>query len=166
MNTGWGERGTGLYEVMIVVVILGIAAAMAVPNYLASTARAQLRQAVTELMGNVYLARMIAMNRNAPVTVNLSRVTCPPATANCGRIQATFTSAGGGTVMASQLMPAAIQEVTGTPVVTFSSIGLRAGGGAALQSLQLTNTYGLTYEIQISSAGQARWCATAPCPPF
>ena len=160
------QAGVTLVEVMIIVIILGIGAAMAVPNYLASTARAQLRQAVTELHGNLGLARMIAMNRNTTVTVTLSQVACPPATSDCGRVLVTFTTVGGGAAMTPQVMPAEVRGVGGTSQIQFSSLGLRLGNGPPTQSMQLTNTYGVTYEIQVSSAGLTRWCAASPCPPF
>lgn len=158
--------GVTLVEVMIVVIVLGIGAAMAVPNYLVSTARSQLKQAVTELHGNLGLARMIAMNRNTTVTVTLSQMTCPPAASDCGRILVTFTTPGGGAAMSPQIMPAEVQEVGGTSQVQFSSLGLRLGNGPPTESMQLTNSYGVTYEIQVSSAGLTRWCAVSPCPPF
>ena len=59
------EAGFTLLEVMVVVAIVGIAVALAIPYYLVWNARAQVRRATTDLHANLSLARIAAMNRNA-----------------------------------------------------------------------------------------------------
>ena len=71
---GWKNRESGftLIEVMIIVAIIGIASALAIPNYLVWHSRSELRQGITEVQNQLLLARMAALSRNAPVTVAIS----------------------------------------------------------------------------------------------
>lgn len=157
------EAGVTLIELMAVVAIVALGTAFAVPNYIAWNTRNQLKQAVTELYGNLNLARMSAMNRNTTVTVQLASGVVDP---DDGRpkVTATFTDAGGVTVIQPQRMKTEITAFGGAAVVQFSSRGLRVGGGVGNQTITLTNSKGLSYEIQVTAAGKARWCPASPCP--
>jgi prepilin-type N-terminal cleavage/methylation domain-containing protein len=157
------QAGTSLLEMMVVVSILSLGAAMAVPNYLMTTARYQLKQGAKELAANMNTARILAMNRNATVIVTVAQIMCPPATTNCGRIRVNFTYPGGGTAMPSQILPAEVKQAGGAIQIMFNSMGLKAGGGVANQSVTLTNSKGVTSEIQVTPAGRIRWCATTLC---
>jgi prepilin-type N-terminal cleavage/methylation domain-containing protein len=157
------ESGVTLVELMVVVAILALASAFAVPNYVAWNARHQLKQAITELYGNLNLARMAAMNRNTTVTIDLAAGVVDPSDGK-PKITATFTDAGGASVIQPQRMRIAITGVTGAAQVRFNSRGLRVGGGTAVQAITLTNGKGLTYEIQVTPGGKVRWCFTSPCP--
>ena len=152
------EAGFTLIELLIVVGIMGIAALMAVPNYIQWNARSQLRQAVSELQGNFSLARMVAMNLNTTVIVT------PSVTG--GQLTATFTNPAGGTVMSP--FTETVRELTGVTVtggstVQFNSLGLRVGGGGPIQTVTLTNRYGLIYSIGVTAGGKVRWCANTAC---
>ena len=68
------QRGFTVIELMIVVAIIGVGAAIAIPNYIDWNARTQLRQAASEVSSQLALARMAAMNRNTSVTVTISTV--------------------------------------------------------------------------------------------
>lgn len=153
-----------LLEMMVVVSILSLGAAMAVPDFLLLTARSQLKQGTKELSSHLSTARMLAMNRNTTITATVAQIACPPATTSCGRLQATFTYPGGGTAMATDLLPAQIIATGGVSQIQFNSLGLRVGGGAANQAMTLTNSKGVTFEVQVTPAGRIRWCPTSPCP--
>lgn len=140
---------------MLVVVIISLVSWLALPGYLQWNARSQLKQAATELQGELNLARLAAMNRNRSVTVTAGIVN--------GRVQATFIDGNGVQVMPAHSMLTLVTGVTGGPV-TFNSLGVRVGGGAGNQLITLTNTQGLTYSIAITPAGKSTWCLQATCP--
>jgi len=65
------NSGFTLIEIMIVVAILTIAVALAVPEFLRWNVQSQLRQATSEIATQLMLARMAAMNRNRSVDVTV-----------------------------------------------------------------------------------------------
>lgn len=167
----WGqcrkeEAGVTLLELMAVVAILSIVAAMSVPNFIAWVDRAQLKDALLGLHGNLNLARMTAMNRNVTVTATLALVN--------NRVTATFTDPANTSagclanqslcVIPTQVMPGQVTGFGGVSQVQFNSLGLRVGGGTTIQTIRLTNSQGVTFEIQITPAGKTRWCTVSPCP--
>lgn len=151
------ERGFTLIEMMIVVAIIGISAALAGPNYNAWIARYQLRQSVAEITNQLMLARMGAMNRNSTVTASV--------TAANGHVTVSGTDATGTLVLANDQ---ALPHITGfnpaNPSIIFTSLGLRSGGGAADQVVQVTNDRGVIYSFRITPGGKASWCASSTCP--
>ncbi|MGQ0810016.1 MAG: pilus assembly FimT family protein [Nitrospiraceae bacterium] len=155
-----GQSGFTLVEVMVVTGIIAIGSMLAMPAYTQWNARYQLRQATTELVSNLTLARMAAMNRNTPVNVALAVIACPPATSNCGHISVTS-----GALPAATIMPREITGFAGGPV-QFSPLGLLVGGGAnQLVALQAqTNTGLMTYSAVVTPAGKVNWCAKGTCP--
>lgn len=150
-----GEGGFSTFEVLTVVSILGIATAMAVPNFLQMNERSLMKQAASELHAQINVARMNAMNMNTTVNVNMAMAG--------GLVTATFTNIGGGVVMEPKMLRQDITGFTGATQVRFSSLGLRMGGGVGNQAITLQSRNGLTYEIQITPAGKTRWCTTSPC---
>ncbi|MGH7208178.1 MAG: pilus assembly FimT family protein [Nitrospiraceae bacterium] len=140
---------------MVIVGIIAFATAIAVPNYLRWNTTAQLKQATTELQGELSLARLSAMNRNRSVTVTLAIVN--------NRVTATFIDGSGVQMMPPHTMLALVTGFTGSPI-TLSSLGVRVGGGAGNQLITLTNSQALTYSIVVTPAGKSTWCARATCP--
>lgn len=140
---------------MVVVGIIAFSAAVAVPNYLQWNATSQLKQATTELQGELNLARVSAMNRNRSVTVALAVVN--------NRVTAVFNDASGAQVMPPHTMLPLVTGVTGGPI-TFSSLGVRVGGGGGNQLVTLTNSRALTYSIAVTPIGKSTWCPQATCP--
>ncbi len=160
------DAGVSILELMIVVAIIIVAAVVAVPNFVAWKQRSQLKQELVTLHANMNLSRMAAMSRNTTMTVTVAL--------NAGRITATFTPTGttpanclaNNTLCAipTQVMNADVTTVTGTTTFQFTSLGLRVGGGNAIQSLTLTNIRGTRMDIQVTAAGKSRWCTLSPCP--
>lgn len=151
-----GEPGFTLLEVMVAVGIIAVVAALASPNFTSWQARSVLKQHTMELNSNLGLAKMTAMNRNTTVTVSLAIVN--------GRVTVTFTDTTGATVLPQQVMPTEITGLGGPPTIQFNSLGLRVGGGAATQTVTLTNSKGVTFQIQVTPAGKTRWCPAGGCP--
>jgi type IV fimbrial biogenesis protein FimT len=167
-----GEAGMTLPEVMVVLGIVVVAATLAIPNYIAWTAKSRLKQASTELHSTLNMSRMLAMNRNSIMTLTLGIVG--------GRVTATVTAPGSTQadcvadtrrcVLPRLVMPVEVTGVAGfvgatpqvPPQVQYTSLGLLTGVGTNTQTINLTNSYGLTYQIQVTPNGKARWCA-GPC---
>lgn len=63
------ESGKSLGELMVVVAIIGVMAAMAVPSYQGMTTRVQARNAVAEIASMLRLARQLAMARRERLLV-------------------------------------------------------------------------------------------------
>ena len=149
------QAGFTIVELMVIVGIIAISTVIAVPNYIRWNSTAQLKQATTELQGELNLARLSAMNRNRSVTVTAAILN--------NRVTATFIDGSGAQVMPTHTMLALVTGVTGGPI-TFSSLGVRVGGGAGNQLITLTNNQALIYSIAVTPAGKSTWCPRATCP--
>lgn len=163
------QGGFTLIETMIVVAIIGIATAIALPNYSIWLSRSELRQAVTEVQNQLLLARMAALSRNSPVTVAISLAN--------GSVQMTVTNAATGVqVMASSSvrLPHVVDLKTGpsaawtsvpTANVSFNSMGMRTGGpGPTLnQELAMVNDKGHQFALKVTPRGVVNWCPDSVC---
>jgi type IV fimbrial biogenesis protein FimT len=148
------ESGFTLIEVMIVVAIIGIASALAIPNYVEWKAQHDLREAVSEFSSNLNLARVVAMNRNRQATVTIQLV---------GGLINVSGNAGGTPIFSPQTLSSSVTGLPGgTANVLFSSMGLSAA--AANQVIQLVNTRGLVYSVLVMPSGKVTWCAQSTCP--
>lgn len=63
------HKGFSILEMMIIVAIVGILSAIAIPNFQVWVANQRLRNSVAQLEGDLQVARITAINRNVPVTV-------------------------------------------------------------------------------------------------
>ena len=63
------QSGFTLVELMITIAVLGIAAAIAVPNFLSQMPQWRLNGAARQVMGDLMAARMQAVKENTSVTV-------------------------------------------------------------------------------------------------
>jgi type IV fimbrial biogenesis protein FimT len=150
------ESGFTLVELMIVVAIVGIASAIATPNYLRWNARYQLRQAAAEIQSQLALARLSAMNRNSLVSTTLA--------VSAGRVQLLAVDANGNQVIPPTQMMASVTGLSPAPAsVAFSPLGTRSGGGTANQLIVISNSVGLSYSVQITPRGKIKWCAASTC---
>ena len=111
------DKGFTMIELMIVVAIVGIASALAVPNFLEMIRQSQLKEATLEVANKLTTARMAAMNRNKAVTVALA------VTGGLVHVSATEASTG-SLVLPDATLMGQINQVSGGPV-TFNSLGMR-----------------------------------------
>ena len=162
------ETGFTLIETMIVVAIIGIAAAIALPNYSIWQSRSELRAAVTEVQNQLLLARMAALSRNTPVTVAISIVN--------GAVLTTTTNATTGVQMLAstsrvphvvdlKVGPSASWTSAATANVSFNSMGMRSGGpGPTLnQELAMVNDRGDQFAMKVTPRGVVNWCQNSVC---
>jgi type IV fimbrial biogenesis protein FimT len=170
------EGGFTLVEMMIVVAIVGIGSAIAVPSYLQWNARYQLRQATSELQSNLLQARMAAKNRNIAMTATFLKAADGTYSAAFGPTLAPLslprTVTGGSMILVTSLGPPPTTTVTdfvasapGTVgTIQFSQQGLRVAGGVGNQTVTLQSVDGTTYSVVVAPSGKINWCSKATCP--
>jgi type IV fimbrial biogenesis protein FimT len=153
---GRNQQGFTLLEIMIVVVIIGIAAGLAVPNFTLMYARHELYQATTSLYNRLILARSSAISRNAMIAAT-------PASIPMGQDTVTFTAP-----LIGETLPQNVKLVTPLPVnpLGFTPRGLSTTP-LTPQTIQLQSTrdLNLIYSISLMPSGKVTWCRQAinPC---
>ena len=150
-----GQGGFTLLEIMIVVVILGISAALAVPNLTIMWARHELYQTTTSLYNRLMLARSTAISRNAMIVAT-------PTNLPTGEGQVTFTAP-----LTMEPFPRDVRFVLPLPAqpIGFTSRGLSTTPLAvATIQLQSNRAPNLIYTISLAPSGKVAWCPTQTIP--
>lgn len=154
------QAGFTLIETMIVVAIIGVSVALAIPNFTQWYAQTQLRQTTAEIASQLTLARMAGMNRNRSMDVTVMNAG--------GVVSLSVAPSSGGAVINSASFPTHVKSVIGSPVtVSFSSMGVRTSGGTGVQTIGVCDTYGRQYSITIIASGKVNWSPNSsggPCP--
>ncbi|SPP64888.1 pilus assembly FimT family protein [Nitrospira lenta] len=150
------EGGFTLLEIMIVVVIVGIAAALAVPNLTFMYAKYELYQTTTTLYNRLLMARTAAISRNAMIVAM-------PVNIPLGQDRVTFTAPLG-----AETFPLNVKLVLPLPVnpIGYTPRGLSTSP-LAVQTIQLQSVRNpsLIYTISLAPSGKVTWCRQAinPC---
>ena len=159
MRTSQG--GFTLIELMIGIVIITIAAALAVPDFMRWLVQSQLRDATSQIARQLTLARMVAMNRNRSVDVTVQ-------TAGGAVHISGVSPSSGAVVISDQTFPAGVTSVVASPViVSFSSMGLRTTAGTGVQTIGVCDRYNRQYSVTIAPTGKVNWSMNSggtPCP--
>ncbi len=155
-QTNAGQRGFTLVEIMLAVVIVGIATGMAAPSFRTMYARHELYQTTTNLYNRLVFARSAAISRNAMIVGT-------PVNLPSGEGQVTFTAPLG-----IETFPTTISFVVPLPPqpIGFTPRGLSTTP-LAVQTIQLQSNRipNLIYTISLTPGGKVTWCTTqvTPC---
>ena len=153
------EAGFTLIEMMVVIGILGMLVAVAVPNFLDWNKHYKLKEAVGSLHSSFNLARMTAINLNTTVTVTVCHktATCPlpiagpPAVAGFvnptpNQVTVFFRNTSGGNVMPMLTLDSEVSLTNATNGVANSpqdtqinTLGMRQFTGNNPNNLCITN---------------------------
>lgn len=150
------ESGFTLVEIAMVGAIIGLAAALSVPNFLQMYAKHELYEATTSLYNRLILARSSAISRNAMIAAT-------PTSAPMGKDTVAFTAPLG-----PETLPGTVRFITPLPVnpLGFTPRGLSTAP-LATQTIQLQSTRdpNLIYTISLMPSGKVTWCRQAinPC---
>jgi len=150
-----GQQGFTLVEIMIVVVIVGISAALAVPNFTVMYARHELYQATTSLYNQFQYARLEAIKRNTTIVTNPV-----PNPSGGGRMDFNTPTA----IVGTQSLPPGVRffllPTPGVdPPLAFTPRGLSTSPQTA-RTIQLASVQDptLIYSITLASSGKVSWC--------
>jgi type IV fimbrial biogenesis protein FimT len=90
---GGDPKGFSMLELVVVMAIIGTLVAVAIPNFIDWSRKHQLKDSVSDLAGNLNLARMAAIHQNATVTVRVTQA------APASPILVTFASSTGANAL-------------------------------------------------------------------
>ena len=145
-----GPKGFSLIEMLVVISILAIVAAAAIPNLIAWRSGMQFRAAVNELRNDLESAKTRAVKENARVTVAFN----PTA----GQYDMTYQDPGSNTILLkSQTLPAGVRIATENPAHTLNSdnkTSFSSRGTADTGTIVLANHQGKTKSISITFIGK------------
>lgn len=131
------ESGFTLTELMVVLVVAGILAAIAVPSFQSLTQSQQAKNASFELFSSLSLARSEAIKRNGNVTLT------PVNTADWG--QGWTITSPTETIKSQGVLKGVSISATGTPA---SVVYARSGRATALASFQVDASAAVTANIR------------------
>lgn len=155
------QAGFSLIEVLIAVAIIGIAAAIAIPNFTRMYTDYQARVTASEITRHLVLVRTRAMTTNQTLNVQIVLVNggVQMATANPAGVQALQPNR----IEAAQMTTLAFNNggIPGGGVVQFNSYGIRTSvPGTGVQTITVGGTLGGTpttqYLINITPSGTSR----------
>lgn len=143
-NTKPRQRGFTLLEVIIVVVIIGIMAAIAVPNFLSWLPNMRLKAASRDLYGHMMRAKVEAVKSNTPTLFNFSSGTGSPCTGG----SYTFSNSAGNLVNTTMEHDVCLSTPTTYPN-GFKTNGAALGttGTVLLTHPKSSKTYTITQTI-------------------
>jgi len=137
------QEGRTLLELMVVVAIIGIVAAMATPNFWALNSRIQARCATEEIASELRLARQLAITHRDRVRVvfDFEQQTLVAQFVNGSAVHHTYRYGDKGIV---------IEESSAGPEVLFHP----SGRSATATTIQLRSKEGLVRKLTVGMTGR------------
>ncbi len=168
------QGGFTLVEMLVVVGIVAVMLAMAIPGFSRMAARNEVQQAAREMAATLQTSRLLAMNVNTPVAIAPQLV--PGSEGQSLQVAVVNANTGGplinptsGAALSTGLQVKAVNITSltgpgGGPVapVIFNPQGLLAPIGNLGQVWLVRNVpQNTVYSITISPGGRVRWCGVA-----
>ena len=175
------RQGYSLVEMMVVVAIISVLTAVAVPNFIIWNQKWQLKSEVANLAGTLGFARMTALNQNVPVVVtvtqalpapvvvtftnfNTGAAVLPPITMNS---RVSLTDAGGNP-------PASPQDLRFNPMgpwvntgtvnnICLNAVGVAGACPSTSQVLNFRSPGTDNFRIVVLQTGKIIWCYSPTC---
>jgi len=159
MKTIYKTKGFSLIELMIVIAIAGILAALAVPGWLAWRANAKINGAATNLRGDLEMAKMRAIKENGTVAMEFINSTSYRIFIDSGATS--YTWEAGETILRNrQLVPGVSMTILsgfGVNANSLNSTGFNGRGRAGKAgTVAIVDGGGNQRQIVISPLGRVR----------
>jgi len=150
------NSGFTIFEVMIVVAIMAVLAAIAVPNMIGSRSDAKLRGAVENLRGDLNSAKMMAVRDNALVVVNFFADRYEVFVDNgAGADAGNWTRDAGERLIASRALPAGVSiDLVATDFDSDRTRFNRRGLPENIGSVVLAASTGDQQQVQLNRLGR------------
>jgi prepilin-type N-terminal cleavage/methylation domain-containing protein len=145
------DRGLSLLEVLVVIVILTITTAAALPNLISWRAGMRLQGAINELLGDLYSAKTLAAKHNTTISVQFE-----PAES---RYEITYVNADNQVVALKQeTLPPELRIDSSHPDYSLTNhrMAFTSRGGATPGTLVVSNLAKKSRKIVVSSIGKIR----------
>lgn len=170
------QQGFTLVEMMVVVAIVGVMSAVALPQFSLMIARNDVKETARQIAVTIQTSRMLAMNTNTAVTIqpqlvpggNGQMLQVVVQNANGGPLLNPTTNAplaAGTSVSAVHVASLTVPGGAAITPIAINPQGLLAPVGTPGQVWLITGTQAnVVYSVTISPGGRVRWCGVAVGP--